>query len=152
MAFQFILLLSFPTAFCKRRLVPWKLLCMYLVYMQPFICDSAGILADSTHTTESGDVRKLGFIRKTGRYLLGGQVSWLPENRAQAGQYFHYSLRFVMCCGITDIFGDIVYPVTSTVCTTTCLSIVGLVFCRVDPCRVHPRGHAGVWGQFPPQL
>lgn len=39
-------------------------------YTQPL--DSAGVLADSTHTTESGDVWELGFIRKTGRHLLGG--------------------------------------------------------------------------------
>lgn len=31
-------------------------------------------------------------------------------------------------------------------------TILFLVHCRLDPCRVHPRGHAGVWGKFPPQL
>ena len=53
-----------------------------------------GVLADSTHTTEPGDVRELGFIRKAGRHILGWQVSRLPEDRAQAGQHLHNPIRF----------------------------------------------------------
>lgn len=59
----------------------------------------AGVLADSTHTTEPGDVWELGLIRKTGRHLLGGQVSWLPEDRAQARQHLHHPIRFVTVTG-----------------------------------------------------
>lgn len=64
-----------------------------------FIC-AAGFLADSTNTPEPGHVRELGFIRKAGRHLLGGQVSWLPANRAQAGQHLHHPIRLVVvhCC------------------------------------------------------
>lgn len=54
-----------------------------------------GVLADSTHTTKPGDVWELGFIRKTGRYFLGRQMSRLSENYAVPGQHLHNPIRFV---------------------------------------------------------
>ena len=68
-------------------------LCIYT--LDPLPVTPAGVLADSTHTTEPGDVWELGSIRKTGRHLLGWQVSWLSEDRAQAGQHFYNPIRFV---------------------------------------------------------
>lgn len=62
----------------------------------------AGVLVDSTHTTEPGDVWELGFIRKTGRHLLGWQVSWLSEDRTQAGLHLHNPIR-----SVTEFSSDI---------------------------------------------
>lgn len=61
---------------------------------------AAGFLVDSTNASKPGHVRKLGSVWKAGWHLLRWQVSWLPANRAQAGQHFHHPIRLVAihCC------------------------------------------------------
>lgn len=71
-------------------------LCLCICWHNLLSTCLTGVLVDSTHTAEPGDVWELGFIRETGRHLLGGQVSWLSEDRAQAGQHLHNPIRFVV--------------------------------------------------------
>ncbi len=82
---------------CVLGFVLWTSLYVLTYYICGILpVTPAGVLADSTHTTEPGDVWELGFIRKTGRHLLGGQVSRLPKDRAKAGKHVHNPIRFVL--------------------------------------------------------
>lgn len=81
---------GFPDVFFMSLWIYW----LYLHVLWPVTL--AGVLVDSTLSTEPGDVWELGVIWKAGRHLFGWQMSWLSEDRAEAGKHFHNPIRFVL--------------------------------------------------------